>query len=122
MIAIALVALVLMQRSEGGALGIGGGGGLMTGRGAANVLTRTTTILAISFFATSIALTVLPTLFSDRGAGFGGGTAGAPTPSGAGTGLLKKLDPTRATKPKPAKAPAKAGGAKSGKPAVPQGQ
>jgi preprotein translocase subunit SecG len=64
MIICILVGVVLLQRSEGGALGgLGGGGGglggLMTGRGAANVLTRTTAILAAAFFATSIALSVL---------------------------------------------------------------
>ncbi len=60
LIAIALVAVVLVQRSEGGALGIGGGGGgLMTGRGAANALTRLTAYLAVAFFATSIGLTIL---------------------------------------------------------------
>lgn len=62
MIAIALVATVLLQRSEGGALGIGGGGGgggLMSGRGAANVLTRTTGFLAAAFFASSIGLGLL---------------------------------------------------------------
>ena len=64
MIAIALVGSVLLQKSEGGALGIGGsggggGGGFMSGRGAANALTRTTTILAIAFFTTSITLTML---------------------------------------------------------------
>ena len=62
MIAIALVAIVLLQRSEGGALGIGGGGGaggFMSGRGTANLLTRTTAILAAAFFATSIALNLL---------------------------------------------------------------
>jgi preprotein translocase subunit SecG len=60
MIALALVAVVLMQRSEGGALGIGGGGGgFMTGRGTANLLTRATAILAGLFFLTSIGLTLL---------------------------------------------------------------
>jgi preprotein translocase subunit SecG len=63
MIAIALVGSVLLQRSEGGALGIGGGGGggggFMSGRGVANALTRTTTILAFAFFVTSITLTLL---------------------------------------------------------------
>lgn len=62
MVAIALVGTVLLQRSEGGALGIGGGGGgggFLSGRGAANVLTRTTAILAAAFFATSIALTLI---------------------------------------------------------------
>ncbi len=59
MITIALVAVVMLQRSEGGALGIGGGGGFMTGRGQANALTRATAWLGAAFFATSIALTVL---------------------------------------------------------------
>ena len=59
MIVVALVVTVLLQRSEGGALGVGGGGGFMTGRGQANVLTRATAILAALFFATSLGLTVL---------------------------------------------------------------
>ncbi len=63
MIAIALVGSILLQRSEGGALGIGGGGGggggFMSGRGAASALTRTTTVLAFAFFVTSITLTLL---------------------------------------------------------------
>lgn len=59
MIAAALVGVVLVQRSEGGALGIGGGGGFMTGRGAANFMTRVTAYLAAGFFATSIGLTLI---------------------------------------------------------------
>lgn len=60
MIAAALCGVVLLQRSEGGALGIGGGGGgFMTGRGTANLLTRATAILAGLFFMTSIALTLM---------------------------------------------------------------
>ena len=62
MIAVALVGVVLLQRSEGGALGIGGGGGgggFMTARGTANLLTRVTAILAASFFLTSIGLAIL---------------------------------------------------------------
>lgn len=63
MIAAALVGVVLLQRSEGGALGIGGGGGggggFMSGRGTANLLTRVTAGLAAAFFVTSITLTVL---------------------------------------------------------------
>ncbi len=58
MIAIALVGLVLMQRSEGGVLGTGGGG-FMSGRGQTNFMTRTTAYVAAAFFATSIALTLL---------------------------------------------------------------
>jgi preprotein translocase subunit SecG len=62
MIALALVGVVLLQRSEGGALGIGGGGGgFMTGRGAANFLTRVTAGLAAAFFVTSLGLTLLAT-------------------------------------------------------------
>ncbi|MCH8239415.1 MAG: preprotein translocase subunit SecG [Proteobacteria bacterium] len=64
MVAAALVGLVLLQRSEGGALGIGGGGGggvggFMTGRGTANLLTRVTAVLAAAFFCTSILLTLI---------------------------------------------------------------
>ena len=58
-IAIALVAVILLQRSEGGALGIGGGGGFMSARGQGNALTKATAILAACFLATSIGLTVL---------------------------------------------------------------
>lgn len=60
MVIIAMIAMVLLQRSEGGALGIGGGGGgFMSSRGQGNMLTRSTGILAAAFFATSIALTIL---------------------------------------------------------------
>ena len=62
-IAIAMIVLVLLQRSEGGALGIGGGGdGMMSARGLGNAMTRTTAILAGVFFLTSIGLTVLSTV------------------------------------------------------------
>jgi len=58
--------VILLQRSEGGGLGMGGNaGGLMTVRGSANLLTRTTAILAALFFATAIGLTILSEL--DRG-------------------------------------------------------
>lgn len=62
LIALAMAGTILLQRSEGGALGIGGGGGgggLMTGRAAGNLLTRTTGILAAGFFATSMLLAIL---------------------------------------------------------------
>lgn len=61
LIAIALVAVILLQRSEGGGLGIGGGtgGGLMSARGAANLLTRSTTVLASLFILSSIVLAIL---------------------------------------------------------------
>ena len=57
MVALALVAVILLQRSEGGALGIGGGGGgMMSARGAANLLTRATAVLATLFIIISLAL------------------------------------------------------------------
>jgi preprotein translocase subunit SecG len=63
LLALGLVGVVLLQRSEGGALGIGGGGGggggLMSGRGSANLLTRTTKILGTLFMLTSLGLTWL---------------------------------------------------------------
>ncbi len=61
MIAAALVGVILLQRSEGGGLGLGSGtmGGLMTGRGTANLLTRTTAVLAACFIGTSIVLAIL---------------------------------------------------------------
>jgi len=63
LIALALIGVVLLQRSEGGALGIGGGGagGFMSGRGAANFLTRATAGLAVAFFATSLFLSLVAT-------------------------------------------------------------
>lgn len=81
MVAVALVGVVLLQRSEGGALGIGGGGGgggFMTGRSAGNALTKTTAILAACFFLTSLSLSILA---SNRG--------GTPSilPSGSDGGL-----------------------------------
>lgn len=75
LIAIALVGVVLLQRSEGGGLGIGGGGGgggsggmsgFLTGRGTANLLTRTTAILAACFMATSLTLTIIASGSSER--------------------------------------------------------
>ena len=59
MIVLALVGVVLLQRSEGGGLGIGGGSGFMTARGAANALTRATAILAAAFFVTSLGLSLI---------------------------------------------------------------
>ena len=61
-VAVALIIFVLLQRSEGGSLGMGGGGnmcGLFSARGAADTLTRTTTILGALFFLTCIGLNLL---------------------------------------------------------------
>ena len=61
LIAISLVGVILLQKSEGGALGMGGGGmsGFMTGRSTANLLTRVTAVLAAAFMTTSILLVVI---------------------------------------------------------------
>jgi len=86
MVVLALVGVVLLQRSEGGGLGIGGGSGFMTARGAANALTRATAILAAAFFVTSLALSILarygekPIDILDR-----------PATSTSGNGVLNQL-------------------------------
>lgn len=68
-LAVLLIGVVLLQRSEGGGLGLGGGtgGGVMTGRQAANALTRATWLLAAGFLVTSIALTVIAARNSGTG-------------------------------------------------------
>lgn len=80
LIAIGLVAVVLLQRSEGGGLGMGGGGnsggGFMSGRGTANLLSRTTAVLAACFFATSLILAILAT-----GSREGGSIMDTPVPT-----------------------------------------
>lgn len=96
MIVLALVGVVLIQRSEGGGLGIGGGSGFMSARGTANALTRTTAILAALFFATSLGLGLLtryesrPTDILNR----------IPATQGQGNGILDTLGP--ASTPAPA--------------------
>ena len=59
MIVLAMIGLVLLQRSEGGGLGMGGGAGFMSSRGSSNMLSRATAILAGLFFATSLVLSIL---------------------------------------------------------------
>ncbi len=97
MLVLALVAVVLLQKSEGGALGIGGGGGFMSSRGTANVLTRTTAILGAGFFATSLILAILagshgskPASVLDNAAPAASAPA-APAPATTGGGILDQL-------------------------------
>ena len=98
MIVLAMIGLVLLQRSEGGGLGMGGGGGFMTSRGSSNVLTRATAILAGVFFVTSLALSILagydrkPTSILNTGVP-APAPAGAPQPPppGGGGGVLDQL-------------------------------
>ena len=111
LIALALIGVVLLQRSEGGALGIGGGGGggsgsLFTARGVGNALTRTTAWLAVAFFCTSIGLTLIAT---HRGSGSVINTVTPPASSSSqpatpaqGSGdsaVLPKLAPTAPAQP-----------------------
>lgn len=98
MIVAALILVVLLQRSEGGGLGVGGGGGFMSGRGTANLLTRTTAILAVGFFITSLLLSWLASLDRKPASIIGGASApisqpNTPSPpvSGSGGGVLDSL-------------------------------
>jgi preprotein translocase subunit SecG len=113
MVVIGLIVTVLLQRSEGGALGIGGGGGtggLFTGRGQANVLTRATAILGAIFFVTSIALTVLASYGRAPKSIFEGVTPPGPTAPagqpGGGGGVLDQLKQLQQTPAGPPAAPA----------------
>jgi preprotein translocase subunit SecG len=98
MLVLAMIGAVLLQRSEGGGLGIGSSGGFMTSRGTANVLTRTTAILAGLFFATSLILSILagwgraPTSIIRGGAQAPVSAPGAPAaPLSSGGGVLNQL-------------------------------
>ncbi len=112
MVVLALVGVILLQKSEGGGLDIGGGSGFMTARSAANTLTRVTAILATIFFVTSLALSLLarygekPMDILDR----------APaTSQGEGRGVLDQLPGS--TAPAGNTAPAN----ETGAPSVPTG-
>lgn len=76
LLALSLIGIVLMQRSEGGGLGMGGGsgGGLVSARGAATALGKLTWILAIGFIITSIALTIIATEQANEGSVVDGAT------------------------------------------------
>jgi preprotein translocase subunit SecG len=98
MIVSAMIGLVLLQRSEGGGLGMGGGGGgFLTSRGTSNVLTRTTAILAGLFFATSLLLSIVagmdrkPKSILQNNAPASQQTPGGVAP-GAPGGLLDRLN------------------------------
>ncbi len=87
LIAIAMVALILLQRSEGGALGIGGSGGgpgVMSGRAAGNLLTRSTGVLAAAFMVTSMTLAIL----ASNGGGEGSVLDAAPAEEETGAPLV----------------------------------
>ena len=92
-VVVALVGVVLLQRSEGGALGVGGGGGFMTGRAQANALTRATAILAAIFFVTSLSLTILANMGRQQKSIFDGvAPAGQTAPTGNVLDQLKQIE------------------------------
>ena len=110
LVVIALVAVVLLQRSEGGALGIGGGGGFMTGRGQANALSRATAILGALFFATSLIMSIIagwsraPRSIIDNAAPSSTSAPADKTAPGQGGNLLdqlKKMQDERGGAPAP---------------------
>ena len=119
MVVLALVGVVLLQRSEGGGLGIGGGSGFMTARGAANALTRATAILAVAFFATSLTLSIVarygsrPIDILDRVPATQGGETG-------GSGVLDQLGGSDRPAPPAGSDPASAPPAETA-PAAPAG-
>jgi len=108
MLVIAMIGVILLQKSEGGGL-VSSTSGFMTGRGTANVLTRTTALLAVGFFVTSLALSWLaglnhrPTSIISPGAPV---SQGAPAPvaplSQSGKGVLDQLRGGPPAAPSPA--------------------
>jgi preprotein translocase subunit SecG len=112
LIVVALVAVVLLQRSEGGALGAGGGtGSFMTGRGQANALSRATAILAAMFFATSLLMSIIAgwsraphSILTKGPAAPAGQTAPAPLTPGNILDQLKQME-GQGTAPPAAPAP-----------------
>ena len=114
MIVVVLIGSVLLQKSEGGGLGMGGGAGFMSSRGTANLLTRTTAILAIGFFATSLLLSWIAsgdrkpaTLIgpASQSVPAGGATPVAPPTSGGLFNSLKKADEQQKQAPSGPQAP-----------------
>jgi preprotein translocase subunit SecG len=117
MIVVVLIGAVLLQKSEGGGLGMGGGAGFMSSRGTANLLTRTTAILAVGFFATSLLLSWLagfnrqPTSIigtqapTSQSQPAGGGTPVTPPTSGGVLDTLKKADEQQKQAPSAPQAP-----------------
>ena len=109
MIVATLIATVLLQKSEGGA---GGGAGFMSSRGTANLLTRTTAVLAVGFFATSLFLSwyasydrkpssILGTTPASQSQPAGTAAPVAPPTSGGILDSLKKVDEQQQNQPAP---------------------
>ena len=115
MLVAALIAVVLLQKSEGGGLGMGGGGGggFMSSRGTANLLSRTTAVLAVGFFLTSLLLSWLASydrkpssiITSDPASQSQPATPISPPQSGGILDSLKKSDERQQSQPTGPQAP-----------------
>jgi preprotein translocase subunit SecG len=116
MIVLVLIGAVLLQKSEGGGLGMGGGAGFMSSRGTANLLTRTTAVLAVGFFITSLLLSwiaglnrtpasIINTQTPASQSAPGGATPVAPPASGGVLDTLKKADEQQKQAPAVPQAP-----------------
>ena len=115
MIIIAMIGFILLQKSEGGGLGIGSSGGFMTGRGTRNVLTTTTGALAIAFFLTSLMLSIIASRDRRPTSILNSGEPAVPTAPGpargqgplgqGGRGVLDTLRQGAETPPPPAGTP-----------------
>jgi len=115
MVVAAMVGVVLLQKSEGGGLGVGSTGGFLSSRGTANILTRTTAVLAAAFFGTSLLLSALagwdrkPHSIIEQTQAPAQQTPGAPmgpvTPPGQGGGILDTLRRNEQQPPPPAPGP-----------------
>jgi preprotein translocase subunit SecG len=114
MLVLAMIGVIMLQKSEGGGLGIGSTGGFMTSRGTANVLTRATAILAAGFFITSLFLSIIA------------GHSRAPTSiipaNQQGGGVLNQLGGGAQQQQQPAGPAAPAAPAAPSGPQVPQSQ
>jgi preprotein translocase subunit SecG len=111
LIVVALIAVVLLQRSEGGALGAGGGtGSFMTGRGQANALSRATAVLGALFFGTALLMSILsswtraPHSILEKSAAPAGQTAPTPISPGNILDQLKQMEGGSSTSSTPAPA------------------
>src|SRR5882757_4636261 len=115
MIVLVMIGAVLLQKSEGGGLGMGGGAGFMSSRGTANLLTRTTAVLAAGFFITSLLMSWLASLDRKPTSILGnqpasqsqpaGGAPVAPPSSGGLLDTLKKSDEQQNQTPAAPQAP-----------------
>ena len=116
MIVTVLIGTVLLQKSEGGGLGMGGGAGFMSSRGTANLLTRTTAVLAVGFFVTSLLLSwiasydrkpasILGGQPASQSQPAGGAVPVAPPTSGGVLDSLKKADEQQNQAPSGPQAP-----------------